>query len=1349
MMSAIDGALGLVVNAIVLWNTLYMAAALKELSCVGYAVYPEDVARLSPLIHRHLNFQGRHAFVLPEPVAQGQLRPLRDLRLKDRIFECDGCGHVEDRDLHAALNLERYPGLQGNPTPVDIGALASRLVKLRWMKQEFRVLMNTFEHVGKSRIVEGRLPWIYRKATTEPPLCPACPRGASPPAPLTPVNRLISLLSSTAAGLFTVFRRLVALLCGPAAVLLLSLTVLAILPMPAASHRVGDTDHGPNCVYDFCHSPEFTVGPLVFDMPENTGPNQDVGPLPAATDADHEYPGSPYSTMVYTLRDGNALVEDKDDDEPEDSDGDAANFSIYASGGQRRLRTNAALTASEYTLKLVACDGNFRRGYVLITVRVGSGEQRPKPPDAPMVQGVSTTSLLVNWTAPDNAGRPNIQHYDLQYRQGTSGAWSDGPQDQTNLSATILNLMENTQYQVQVQATNSAGDGPWSPPGSGRTLLGNNAAPVISNVDTMPSFPENPSQVLDVGDAIMATDTDDDPVTYTFVESPDALSFDLITVGHSAQVRTKDSVTYDHEAQSSYTVEVKATDPQNASDSIELTITVTDVDEPPDAPAKPTVTTGPTPAESLTVTWTPPADNSGRPDITGYDLQYRGGTIQDWPVSPQMTGLTVTSTTITGLSPDTDYEVQVRAKNHEDDSTWSPSGSGRTAADSDNSNRPPAFGSPPFLSFPENAGAGYNIGAVTATDDDDDMLTYALEGAEASFFTIVESTGQIQTTSVGYDHETKDRYRVIVKADDGNGGTAAITVTIHVADVSENGGGNGGGGGGGGNDADENTRDAEDEESGPNNFPVFTDVLVNRSFPENTPPGRPIGAPVTATDEDGDPLTYTLQGPDAGSLDIDASTGQLRTKAGVTYDYETRSFYTVTVRATDPSGDSIVILVSVSVTDVPEAPAFASSSTVRSFPENTRPGRAIGLPVTAADEDGDVLTYTLEGTDAASFDLGASTGQLRTKAGVTYDYETRSQYSVTVRATDPGGASATIQVTINVLDVPEGPAFADSSAARSFPENTPPGRAIGLPVTATDSDRDALTYTLEGTDAASFDLGASTGQLRTRAGVTYDYETRSQYSVTVRATDPGGASATIQVTINVLDVPEGPAFADSSAARSFPENTPPGRAIGLPVTATDSDRDALTYTLEGTDAASFDLGASTGQLRTKAGVTYDYETRSQYSVTVRATDPGGASATIQVTINVLDVPEGPAFADSSAARSFPENTPPGRAIGLPVTATDSDRDALTYTLEGTDAASFDLGASTGQLRTKAGVTYDYETRSQYSVTVRAMDPGGASAIIQVTINVLDVPEEPLFASLATERSFPENTPDRSGPSACR
>ena len=71
------GALGLVVNAIVLWNTLYMEAALTQMRAEGLAVQAADVARLSPLVHKHINFQGRYSFALSEAVARGELRPLR------------------------------------------------------------------------------------------------------------------------------------------------------------------------------------------------------------------------------------------------------------------------------------------------------------------------------------------------------------------------------------------------------------------------------------------------------------------------------------------------------------------------------------------------------------------------------------------------------------------------------------------------------------------------------------------------------------------------------------------------------------------------------------------------------------------------------------------------------------------------------------------------------------------------------------------------------------------------------------------------------------------------------------------------------------------------------------------------------------------------------------------------------------------------------------------------------------------------------------------------------------------------------------------------------------------------
>ena len=72
------GALGLVVNAIVLWNTRYMDAVLSKLQADGDAIADADARRLSPLVHKHLNFLGRYHFSLPGDVRAGELRELRD-----------------------------------------------------------------------------------------------------------------------------------------------------------------------------------------------------------------------------------------------------------------------------------------------------------------------------------------------------------------------------------------------------------------------------------------------------------------------------------------------------------------------------------------------------------------------------------------------------------------------------------------------------------------------------------------------------------------------------------------------------------------------------------------------------------------------------------------------------------------------------------------------------------------------------------------------------------------------------------------------------------------------------------------------------------------------------------------------------------------------------------------------------------------------------------------------------------------------------------------------------------------------------------------------------------------------
>jgi TnpA family transposase len=79
------GALGLVVNVITLWNTIYLERALEHLRLEGRRIEPEDAARLSPLQHKNHNFLGRYPFSLPEPVLRGEYRPLRTP--EDSFFE--------------------------------------------------------------------------------------------------------------------------------------------------------------------------------------------------------------------------------------------------------------------------------------------------------------------------------------------------------------------------------------------------------------------------------------------------------------------------------------------------------------------------------------------------------------------------------------------------------------------------------------------------------------------------------------------------------------------------------------------------------------------------------------------------------------------------------------------------------------------------------------------------------------------------------------------------------------------------------------------------------------------------------------------------------------------------------------------------------------------------------------------------------------------------------------------------------------------------------------------------------------------------------------------------------------
>ena len=141
------------------------------------------------------------------------------------------------------------------------------------------------------------------------------------------------------------------------------------------------------------------------------------------------------------------------------------------------------------------------------------------------------------------------------------------------------------------------------------------------------------------------------------------------------------------------------------------------------------------------------------------------------------------------LEPSTQYEVRVRAKNGEEDTTenWSSVGRGTTGK----SNSRPSFDraeSLVTLRVDENTRSGQNVGsAVSASDPDSNTLRYSLDGPGADSFTILSSSGQIRTRSP-LDFETRQSYSVTLKVDDGQkrkNSVAAKSVTITVDNVIE------------------------------------------------------------------------------------------------------------------------------------------------------------------------------------------------------------------------------------------------------------------------------------------------------------------------------------------------------------------------------------------------------------------------------------------------------------------------------------------------------------------------------------------------------------------------------------
>ena len=508
-----------------------------------------------------------------------------------------------------------------------------------------------------------------------------------------------------------------------------------------------------------------------------------------------------------------------------------------------------------------------------------------------------------------------------------------------------------------------------------RSAEAQNTLPEFDEAAPTRSVREDAAAGADVGTKVSATDADEGTIL-TYSVSGDS-NFSI--VGSSGQIQVDTGAALDYEATSSHTVTVTAND-GSGSASVEVVINVGNVDEAGTVTlpsAQPVVGTALTAAL---------ADPDG--GITSTTWQWAKSESATGPFS-DMTGANGSS--YTPAAADVSNFLRASASYGDGEAT----GKAALAVAASVVRTVPAFASETATrSVAENLEAGANVGAPVAADTAG-SFTYSITGANSGGFTIVSSSGQIQTGQT-HNYEATRSYTLTVQATDGQGFTSSVSVSVIITDE--------------------------------NDAPVFPSAAVTREISENSGPEAPVGAAVIATDEDQDALTYSISG--SALFIIGETTGQMRVAPGAALDYETGPSYSATVTANDSEGGLATVTVNISVTDLNERPAFAVSSTSLRVDETVLPGAAVGSPVAASDPEGG-LFYTISG--AAEFVVDSDTGQIRVAPDAALDFETAQSYAVVVSVQDSGGLTASISVAVNVFD-------ADDSTPVPKAEDVAPGR---------------------------------------------------------------------------------------------------------------------------------------------------------------------------------------------------------------------------------------------------------------------------------------------------------------------
>ncbi len=422
-----------------------------------------------------------------------------------------------------------------------------------------------------------------------------------------------------------------------------------------------------------------------------------------------------------------------------------------------------------------------------------------------------------------------------------------------------------------------------------------------------------------------------------------------------------------------------------------------------------------------------------------------------------------------------------------------------------------------------------------------------------------------------------------------------------------------------------------------NDAPVITSGTSTTPLPENNT--ATVVYDGAATDVESNPVTWSLEGPDIGFFNINASTGVVTHKSPGA-NFEARPTYAIDVVVTEtstvPALSARVSLV-VTVTDVNEDPVITSGAT-GSVAENANVSTVVYL-ATATDVDaGATLTWSKSGTDSSLVAINANNGEVTLLSSA--NRENKSSYSFNVIVSD-GQLSDTQAVVVSVVDVNEVPVIG-SAAAASVAEN----QTAAIDVNATDPDLPAqtLTYSITaGADQALFAIDGASGVVTFKTAPNFelpsDAGANNVYDFTVSVTD-GSLSVQQAIAITVTNANDAPVVTSNDV--SVAEN----QADVLTLTATDADLPAqtLAFTIVGgADQARFQIVTGTS-LRFLSAPNFeaptDADVDNRYVVEVRVTDNGAPTANSSkvLTVTVTNVNEVPTLTSARSVSIAARNT---------------------------------------------------------------------------------------------------------------